>query len=280
MKFFKEPLFHFLLIGAALFGLYAMVSEPPPKADRLQITITANDIKQLKALFAKQWQRPPTEQELKGLIDNAIREQVFYREALALGLDKDDTIVRRRLVQKMEFIVADASLPQQPADDTLREYYNKHLERYRNPARLSFTHIYFNPDQRGGRAAEEAGLTLDTLRNTSAGAQQAGDQGDRFMLQQEYHDRTVDEIARDFGKRFAERLAKIEPGQWAGPVLSGYGVHLVYVTDRAPAGQRPFEEVRERVKTDYLFDLRRESNDKVYQKLRERYQVTVEDGAG
>lgn len=279
MKILKDPLLHFLLLGAALFGLYALVSEPPPGESRKRIVITANDIKQLKALFAKQWQRSPTANELENLIESSIREQVFYREALALGLDKDDTIVRRRLVQKMEFIVADVTLPEQPADEVLREYHAKHAERYRSPARLSFAHIYFNPDQRGARTESEAKLTLDTLRKTGAGARQPGDQGDRFMLSQEYSDRTLDEIARDFGKGFADRLKELTPGQWHGPVVSGYGLHLVYITDRAPATQRDFEEVRARVKNDYLFDLRRESNEKVYRKLRERYEIKIEDGA-
>jgi len=278
MRLLKEPLFHFLLLGALLFGLYAAVSREQPGENRNRITVTANDIRQLKALFAKQWQRPPTTEELNGLIEGHIREQVFYREALALGLDKEDTIVRRRLVQKMEFIVSDVSLPQQPGEDVLRAYYEKHPDRYMVPARLSFAHIYFNPDRRGDRAEQEARTVLDTLLKNGAGPGQAGDQGDRFMLEQQYSDRTVDEIAREFGRDFASRLAGMTPNQWHGPVKSGYGIHLVYITQLMPAARAAFDDVRERVRTDYLYDLRRETNDKVYRKLRDRYEITVERG--
>jgi len=271
----KEPLFHFLLLGALLFGLYFLITDQQPGENHNQIVITAEDIGQIKALFAKQWQRPPTDQELQGLIDSHVREQVFYREALALGLDKGDTIVRRRLAQKMEFIIADVSLPKVPAEPALRGYYDKHPDRYQAPARITFVHIYLNPDQRGGQTEAEANAMLDALRESSAGAEQHASLGDRFMLEYEFTDRSVDEIERNFGQEFADNIVKLTSNQWHGPVESGYGIHLVYLSEIVPAARRSFDQVRKQVQTDYLFDLRREANDKVYAKLRERYEIMV-----
>jgi peptidyl-prolyl cis-trans isomerase C len=271
----KDPLFHFLLIGFAIFALYGVLNKDRASDNINVISVNESDIEQLKALWQKQWQRPPTKQELDGLVESHIREQVFYREALAMGLDKDDTIVRRRLMQKMEFLVADVSLPEDPEANALQEYYQNHLDRYREPARLSFSHIYFSVDQRGERAEQEAKAALDSLKKTGADANFPADIGDRFMLPSNYANRSTDEIARDFGKEFAEQVAASPMRQWQGPVASGYGLHLVYISEVETARVRELEEVKEQVKNDYLFDLRQDANKKVYEKLRERYEINV-----
>jgi peptidyl-prolyl cis-trans isomerase C len=271
----KDPLFHFLLIGFAIFALYGVLNKDRASDNINVISVNEPDIEQLKALWQKQWQRPPTKQELDGLVESHIREQVFYREALAMGLDKDDTIVRRRLMQKMEFLVADVSLPEDPEANALQEYYQNHLDRYREPARLSFSHIYFSVDQRGERAEQEAKAALDSLKKTGADANFPADIGDRFMLPSNYANRSTDEIARDFGKEFAEQVAASPMRQWQGPVASGYGLHLVYISEVETARVRELEEVKEQVKNDYLFDLRQDANKKVYEKLRERYEINV-----
>ena len=271
----KDPLFHFLLIGFAIFALYSVMNKDSTSSSTNVINVGASDIDQLKALWQKQWQRPPTKQELDGLVESHIREQVFYREALAMGLDKDDTIVRRRLMQKIEFLVADVSLPEEPEASALQKYYQNNLDRYREPARLSFSHIYFSVDQRGERAEQEAKAVLGSLIKTGANSNYPADYGDRFMLQSSYVDRTTEEIARDFGQQFVDQLTALSPQQWHGPVMSGYGLHLVYISNVEASRVSEFEEVKEQVKNDYLFELRKEANVKVYQKLRERYVINV-----
>jgi hypothetical protein len=263
------------LIGFAIFALYGVLNKDRASDNINVISVTESDIEQLKALWQKQWQRPPTKEELDGLVESHIREQVFYREALAMGLDKDDTIVRRSLMQKMEFLVADVSLPEEPAASALKEYYQKNLDRYREPARLSFSHIYFSIDRRGERAEQEAKAVLGSLIKTGANNSYPAEYGDRFMLQSTYENRTTDEIARDFGQQFADQLAALPPRTWHGPVASGYGLHLVYISDVETARVRQLEEVNEQVKNDYLFDLRQQANKKVYEKLRERYDINV-----
>jgi len=273
----REPLLHFLLIGALLFGLFALTNKVTTRGENV-IKITQADIEQLQLLFQRQWQRPPTPQELQTLVDGLIREEVLYREALALGLDRNDTIVRRRMAQKVEFLVADTAVPAEPDTAALTAYYDKNKERYREPARLSFNHIYFSTDKRGLHAEKDAEAALKRLRPATQARRNAAELGDRFMLAYDYAQRGTDELAREFGGTFAEEIAKAPVGQWYGPVTSGYGIHLVYVSARTAARIVPLANVRDRVAADWLIDQRREANDRVFERLRSRYEIVVDEG--
>lgn len=278
-RIIKEPLSHFLLIGLLLFGLFAVVNRDAAGPGN-RIEISRADIEQLQALFQRQWQRPPSPQELQALVDGRVREEVLYREAVALGLDRDDTIVRRRLAQKVEFLVADSAVPTEPDEATLKQYYEKNQERYREPARLSFVHVYFRPDKRGERAVPDAEAALKRLTHSKRPLARAPEEGDRFMLASEYADRGLDEITREFGQEFADALGKLPSGQWQGPVTSGYGLHLVYVRARVESRVPALAQVRERVVNDWLIDQRREANERVFERLRARYQVIIADVPG
>ena len=278
MGLIREPLVHFLALGALVFGLSAGVSPDRESAGSKRIVVTEGDVEQLKVLWSKQWQRPPTPEELRSLIHDHVRERVLYREALALGLDKNDSILRRRLAQKMEFLIADVTLPAAPAQEDLRAYYHENAERYLEPTRVSFTHIYFSPDERGDRVQTEARAALATLRQLRADASHAGEYGDRFLLRSRYDDTPVDAVARDFGRDFAANVAALVPRRWQGPITSGFGMHLVYVSAVEAERLRSFEQVRRQVRDDYLFELRRDTNDRAYRKLRESYEIVVEDG--
>jgi len=275
-KIVRDPLVHFLLLGGLLFVLYFIMNPGEKTAGGNQIHITQGDIDRFKQIFQKQWQRPPTQEELQGLIRSQVKEEVLYREALAMGLDKDDTIVRRRLAQKVEFLITDVTVPSEVDDKTLMTFYEKNAERYTRAAKLSFRHIYFNPDKRGERTLDEAIATRQTLQATKIGMLVSDDLGDRFMLQLQYQQKSTDDIAREFGREFADELATVTPGSWQGPVKSGYGVHLVFVEERDAASIYPFDEVRERVKNDYLFELRQTRNDEVLEKLKARYEIVIE----
>jgi peptidyl-prolyl cis-trans isomerase C len=274
-NFIKDPLLHFVLIGAAIFGLYSLTAQESSAERSNVITVTQADIDQLKLLWQKQWQTPPSAQQLHDLVENHIREQVFYREALAMGLDKDDTIVRRRLMQKMEFLVADVSLPKEPDAAALQKFYEDHIASYREPAHLSFSQIYFSKDKRGQQAEQDARAALETLQKAGADSSVAADYGDRIMLESTFRDRSIDDIGRDFGEKFADQLEGLMPGQWYGPFASGYGLHLVFISDIKPPAVRTLQQVSEQVKTDYLSELRKQANEKVFEKFRERYQINV-----
>ena len=270
----REPLVHFLVIGVLLFVVFALVGEDRRAAGN-RIEITDADIDQLVAIFRKQWQRPPDPQELQGLIDSRVREEILYREALAMGLDKDDTIVRRRLAQKVEFLMDDVSGVTEPDDVTLQAYYDKHAERYREPPRLSFTQIYFSTDRRGEQAAADANALLVRLRATRTGPGQLPDEGDPIMLPRVYVDARTDGIARDFGGAFAEEVSGLQVKQWQGPVVSGYGLHLVYIDSRKQARLPPLDQVRSRVTNDWRVDQRQAAEARIYERLRSRYEVIM-----
>jgi peptidyl-prolyl cis-trans isomerase C len=275
-KILREPLLHFLLLGAVFFLVYFWLNPPAEDFAGNQIHVGQNDIDRFVQIFQKQWNRKPTRQEIDGLVRAHLKEEILYREALALGLEKDDTIVRRRLAQKMEFLITDVIVPTDVEDSELMAFYQKHSERYTRAARMSFRHIYFNPDRRGERLLDEANATLTTLQTTNADMDVPDEYGDRFMLQLQYNQKSTDEIAREFGREFADNLVGLTPNTWQGPIKSGYGVHLVYIQQRDAASVYPFSEVRERVKNDYLFDLKQARNDEMLEKLKLRYEITIE----
>ncbi|TDJ33969.1 MAG: peptidyl-prolyl cis-trans isomerase [Gammaproteobacteria bacterium] len=277
MKFLKEPLFHFLALGAALFLLYGLVSDDSGGSQN-QLVVTRGDIRQLADMWQMQWRRPPTPRELQGLVDAHVKEQILYREALAMGLDQDDTIVRRRLAQKMEFLAQDIARWVEPTDEDLRTFLAENPELFRTPVEVTFTHVYVSPDQRGASARQDAEALLTQLRTMGPGADTSA-MGDRFMLQKHYSAAEW-EIARLFGSQFAADVVALEPGDWQGPVESGYGLHVVLVQDRIEARMPPLDEVHEQVKNEYMSVRQREANEAMYELLRSRYDVTIEDFAG
>jgi hypothetical protein len=275
-KLFKEPLLHFLLLGAALFALNAWrAKERPADAAAPRIEVTAAVIEQLRTASERQFARAPNAEELRGLVMAHIREEVFYREALALGLDRDDMIVRQRLAQKMEFLTGDIAGAAEPANAVVREFFEKNAARYAKSGRVSFRHVYFSKEKRGARAEEAATEALAAL------AQGASDEslGDPFLHGFEFAEREQDDVIAAFGREFAEKLAAQPTGEWSGPVVSSYGLHLVRVEARMEPRAVKFNEVRETVLRDFHDERRRTANSEIFGKLRERYQVTVDEAA-
>jgi hypothetical protein len=274
----REPLVHFLLGGAALFALHAVFGATG--AGSPAIVIGRQDLASLSQQFVAQWRRPPTRAELESLVEGQIREEVFYREGMALGLDRDDTILRRRIGQKMEFLVADTAVPDDPGDTVLRAYFDAKRAQYDEPPHVSFTHVYFSIDARGARAQADAERVLRELQDAGAPVR-APERGDRFALSFDYASRTADQVDQEFGGGFGQQILDLPPGSWRGPVRSAYGLHLIRVTERTPARPAVFEEARERVVTDFVFEHRRDANEAAYRTLRNRYAITVAplDGA-
>lgn len=273
-RLLREPLLHFLVLGVGLFLVFQLVNgrdtENPGK-----IVVTQGKIENLSALFARTWQRPPTAQEMEGLIEEYIKEEILYREALALGLDKDDTIIRRRARQKMEFLSEDLISQVEPTDEELQAYLEKNLEAFRVGALMSFTHVYLSRDKRGDAAQRDAKHLLTRLSGAN-GRVDPAQFGDPFLLPHEYKSLPESEVAKLFDQEFTTRLLELKPGQWAGPVESGYGLHLVLVHERTDGRMPELAEVRDAVRREWLAARRRESNEVFYQRLRDRYTVIVE----
>lgn len=277
MKLLREPLLHFLLIGAAIYVIYAVAGREDATDARETITVTAGQINWLKDSWQKRWNRAPTPDELEGLINQHVRETVLYREAMAMGLDKEDVVIRRRLGQKLEFLFQDLADAVPPTDEDLQAYFATHQQRYRDPEVLTFTHVFFDPDRRGDRTlddAEKARAALMAQADPTAGTDGFGDQ---FMLQRYYPDRSEPEIAKLFGQPFAQSVFALEVDQWHGPVLSGYGTHLVYVHDRSQPPPPDFELARDRVREDWQTEKRQQVNDEFVASLLSRYEIIIED---
>lgn len=265
----REPLLHFLLIGVALFLVYDLkrgISSETPN----QIVVTKSMQQQLMANFNRTWLRAPTEMELAGLIENYVREEVFYRKAMTMGLDQDDPMVRQRMRMKLEFILEDLST-KAVTDEDLVAFLQKHPEKFRSEAKLSFRQVYLDPKKHNNLTGDAQKL-LARLNNGIA----ADSVGDATLSPYEYNLATHSEIARSLGKRFADEAIKLPPGNWTGPIYSTYGVHLVKVSERIEVRQPNLAEIRKLVKREYLVQLRNEQKDLAYQNMRENYEVSIE----
>ena len=272
-RLLREPLLHFLLIGMALFAAYGMLQQPGD-GEPGEIVVTQGQIEHLAAAFARTWQRPPTPAELAGLVRDRVREEVYYREAIAMGLDRDDTVIRRRLRQKMEFISDDIAAQREPTEAELRAYLQAHPETFRVEPRYSFTQVYLNP-QRHRDLADDAARLLARLNEPAADTDPAA-LGDALMLETQFEAMPASDVASLFGAPFAAALAGLAPGQWQGPVASGYGVHLVRVSERTAGDLPALADVRAQVLREWTNARRMEANEQFYQGLLKRYIVTVE----
>lgn len=277
MKLLREPLVHFLFIGAAIYLFYWAFAEPVPEEADKTVVVTAGEVQWMQTSWQKRWNRPPTTEEFEGLIEQYIREAILYREALNLGLNQHDAVIRRRLAQKMEYLAEGLVQLTPPTDDELLTYFEAHLERYQKPARYTFTHVYINPDNRGKTTLDDAEKIKATLIAQGDEMENAGALGDRFLLQHDYTDKEQAEIEKLFGRGFAESLVDLSPGQWHGPVLSGYGVHLVYVSNVSEPPQPVFAELREEVVQHWTTEKSEELNETFYAKLRDQYTIVVEE---
>ena len=272
----REPLLHFLAIGALLFGIYSSVNVDAPSQEGKKIVVSTGDIERLAINWSKSWNRQPTEAELKGLVGSYIKDEVYYREALALGLDQDDTVLRRRLVQKMEFLSNDLADLNNPDEEALNQYMMANSEKYELPARISFTHVYFSADKHGD-LLDVVDKALTRLREGKLSTSRATDLGDSLMLPYSYTLETPFEVSRLFGKQFAVELFQAETGRWHGPITSGYGVHLINISDKVEATLPELASVIDKVRTDYLFEQRQKTNKAIYERFKERYEIVIEE---
>jgi hypothetical protein len=272
----REPLVHFLLIGLLLFAVYGYMHRGPDGVESSdQIILTLDDLRQIEIAFTAQWQRPPTSEEMGALIDSRIREEVLYREALALGLDKEDSIVKRRMAQKMDFLAEDLSDLREPTMGELKSWFEKNSQRFAFPSRVTFRHLYFSPDRRSGSARNAAMDVLAKIADEPGDTPVAAGLADPFMFQDYYGDRTPEQVAKEFGPDFAEGLFQLTPGKWQGPIESGYGWHLVWIDSITPGRVPDFEEVEPDVRSAWYEEQRYEFKHKAFQAMKARYQVVL-----
>lgn len=265
----REPLLHFFALGVLLFALFSWVNDDSMRAPD-EIVIDAARVAAIESQFERVWQRPPTPDEMAGLVDNWIREEVLYREGMALGLDRDDPILRRRVAQKMEFISEDL-VDSPPTEDELRGFFAANIADYRLESRFSFRQLYFDPAAHGESLEAVVAAALEAVTSGQLSESNA------TLLPAEMSDASFSEVRKTFGGRFAEALAELPAGDWVGPVASSYGVHLVRIDEKREARLPDFDAVRAAVERDLRAQKRRERKDAIYEKLRKRYTITFED---
>ncbi len=275
----REPLLYFLLLGAAMFGSYQFVSDRSISgSEQLQeIVVSEGQIDVLILGFEKVWQRLPTPRELEGLVQAHIREEIMYREALAMGLDRNDSIIRRRLQQKLEFISEDIASLVTPEEEDLESFLAANPDRFRQQSTFSFRQIYFNTRERGGQSQIDAELLLNQLTNHSIDKDMIAQASDRLrMIQDSFQNAQEREIQRELGTEFVQGLKSLPTGSWQGPIESGFGLHLVYIESYQPGVVPPLNEIRNAVVSEWNLQKREETNEAFYTALRENYIITVE----
>lgn len=268
-RWLREPLLHFVVAGVALFAIYGGLHGPSENEESRRIEITADDLRRIEISWLARWQRQPTAEEIRGLIEDQVREEILYREALALGLEKDDTIIKRRLAQKMDFLAEDVAALREPAPGEVEAWFAKNQERFAPPPLATFRHLFFSTDKRGADAEKEARKELAAL----AGKEAEG--GDAFMFQSAYAEQTPEQVARVFGAKFARSLFQEKSGAWRGPVESGYGWHLVWIEALTPSEPPAFETVAEQAKAEWLSEQRTEAKRATFEALKARYEIVV-----
>lgn len=270
MKLLREPLLHFLLLGAVLFAAYGWLN-PGGDAPR-RIVVSAAQVETIVAQFQGTWQRPPTEVELRGLVDSWIRDEILFREGAALGLDDNDPVIKRRVRQKYEVMAEESLAGVAPTDADLADYLNRHADEFRRPARVTFEQVLVAPAGAGIDVEAEVEATMKAL---AAGTDPAR-VGQPTMLPAGGDDVGVDQVARDFGDVFATSLQSLPLGEWTGPVTSGFGMHLVRLQLRTPGALPPLEDIRPAVVREWENARRTEARETRLRELRQRYEVVVD----
>jgi hypothetical protein len=272
-RWLREPLLHFVLLGAAFFAADALVSDRSVEAAEEHIVVTPGRIENLAALHFKTWKRPPTPEELQGLVDDFVLEEALYREGLALGLDRDDAVIRRRLRQKLEFIADELIDLVEPTEADLGAWLAEHPDSYTPPTSLSFLQVYLSPQRRGDALAADAEQLLARLRGGDVDPESAGD---HTLLDHAFLNAEADVVARTFDQAFADRLAEEPLGEWSGPVESPFGLHLVRIDSRVEGSLPVLAEVRDEVERDWLYARRDEAEERFHREILERYRVSIE----
>lgn len=276
-RLLNEPLIQFLLIGACIYGAYGLFA-PAQEGDLdSTVVVDANRINGFVAQWASRWNRPPTRDELDSVINSYVREEILYRQAVTMGLAEDDTVTRRRMAQRLEFLTSDLFTVSEPDEAELAAYFQDNIDLFRAPDTISFTQVYFDPDARGDTTLADAAEALEKLRSSGRPDVGVVDAGDGLSLPGYFNSATELEVRKRMGGGFTESLFALAPDSWHGPVLSGFGVHLVYVFERLQAPDPVLADFRPQVIDAWQRDQAEAFNLKFYQGLKERYTVIVED---
>jgi peptidyl-prolyl cis-trans isomerase C len=276
-KLAGEPLVHFLLIGAGIYAVYGALSTGAADNDERTVTVAAGEIQALTDQWIRSMSRPPTEDELDSIIRRHVRVQILYREALAMGMDKGDVVIERRLAQKVEMLAQGLMTPEEPSEEELIAWYAENSDRFKQPDLYTITQIFFDPDKRGATTLDDAKAAIDKLNALDRLPPDFSDYGDRLMLESYYENVSTLELGKLFGTAFAEKIVELELGVWQGPVLSGYGAHVVRVSDEVLVPLPAIDDVKQQITEEWMARQVNELSERFIENLISRYEVIIEE---
>jgi len=276
-RFFKEPLVQFLLMGGCIYAVFALFGTPEEDPGENLVHVDAARIEGMISQWESSRQRPPTRQEMQGLIDSYVKEEVLFRQAVSMGLNENDPTTRRRMAQKLEFLTSDLASAVQPAEGQLEQYYADNEATYRVADEMTFIQVFFNPDDRKDATIEDAKAELVKLKAVGKPDLATLEVGDRSMIKRHFASADQADIARQMGGGFAEAVIKLEPGQWHGPVLSGYGVHLVYVFEVKKGAVPELATVKDKVLQRWSDEQREQFNINFLESLKARFEIVIDE---
>ncbi len=276
-KILREPVIYFFVLGFVVFSLHSFLNSENQVRDEdpFTVEVTSADIEWIRSSWEARMKRQPTQQELQGLISRFIHDEILFREAMAMDLDDRDLIIQRRLVQKLTFVFEDLAGSVESTDEELKEYMQENQEKYRIPEMMSFTQVYFNPEKRKD-VTGEAKTVLDRLKSAKSAPEEAATLGDTIMIDSSYKERSPVEIARVLGNGFSDDLFSAGKMGWQGPIASTFGLHLVYIEKRSASKMPEFENIREDVRNDFMYNRKKQVIDNAYNAVKSRYTILVE----
>lgn len=277
IQLITEPFFQFMFLGACIYGAFGYYGKAEDPLDSSRIVINSTQIDMLITQWESRWKRPPTRVEIQGLIDQYIKEEVLYLQAVKMGLAENDPITRRRMAQKLEFLIGDLASLQVPTDEELQTYYTEHTAEYRTPDKFTFIHVFIDPDLRKNKSHPDALSLLAELEVAGVPDAKSLKAGDRFMGTAYYSARNESEISRSMGSGFTSSLAKLEPGEWQGPILSGFGIHLVYVYEKEKGHNPPLADVKEDVLSAWRLQNQSKMKTDFLVGLKKQYEIVIDD---
>lgn len=279
IKWAKQPVVQFMLIGLVMFlvDTYIIQAKYADNEDEYKVYLTAGEVNSMKEVWLSKWQRPPTDIEMEGMVNQRVEEVILFREAKKIGLDKNDDIIRQRLAQKLEFLSGDLVKPDSATAEEVHTYFEQNIETYTTPENITITQLFVDPNIHGDLLEKEVNIRLAKLNHLDPSSDEINQYGDQFSLQTYFPDKPQMELAKLFGSEFATSIFELETDQWVGPVNSQYGVHLVYVMHKNPAVFPEFETVKKQVTEDLQRERQIELNNLYIEGILTRYEVIVEE---
>ncbi len=279
-KWVAQPVIQFMGIGLLMFlvDTYILQADNADYEDEFTVSLTVGEVNSMEEMWLSRWQRAPTEIEKEGMINQRVEEAILFREAVKIGLNKNDDIIRQRLAQKLEFLSGDLVKPDSASAEEVQTYFKANIGTYTTPENITFTHLFVNPKAYGTALAEEVAARLVKLQGMDPSSPRVSNYGDQFTLQTYFPDRPQLELAKLFGNEFAREVFSLATDQWVGPVNSQYGVHLVYISHKNQAVVPEFETVKDRVEEDLQRQRQIELNNLYIAGILSRYEVIIEDG--